>query len=511
MRADALDIDLMEDFEVVHSDGDHPSGSGWEDNDWGARRFRCIDNDLNPNRMIVRPRGIDLTDMACMFWHTGIAPYTFESDENYPDGPAILHPGVTETFTRAGKAYILNAGSVIVELNNNIKRIGPDGILIESVASNYVINSAFFNGFTGWTRVPVGRTSLDTGNILYDGAIATGLGGTNQSAKLDYVDGVGDSYVERVTVQSFNNGELVAFSLWHKDSNINFPPRIAIENISTGNWYNAGSQTWGGSLVINTLTGRTNWGRSVLVFTNDVTTSTLRVRVYSPSSGGSGDTNTWAGQVQLEWKADGQQAATSPIPTFSAAVTRQGDILKFSNDLGRRIWPVECGTLIVRLKWLFNGPIISTAGTPSDTDVWGIPIYLVYHDANNWAYLQYYITEEIWFIIKAGGTKRIAKFTSFSSVNEDVNVFVARWTSGSGGELDLPSRTMSVFVDGVKGSVEAQAAADMSEVDTGSETFWGPGKSGFGATTLVPETLASYSHVEVIPRCLTDEEVKARP
>jgi hypothetical protein len=78
-----------------------------------------------------------------MFWHTGIAPYSVESDKNYPDGPGVLHPGSTETFTRSSKAWMVNAGNIGIEFANNIKRIGPDGVLIEGAATNYIINSAF--------------------------------------------------------------------------------------------------------------------------------------------------------------------------------------------------------------------------------------------------------------------------------------------------------------------------------------------------------------------------------
>ncbi len=513
LRGDALNIDLLKDFEVSHSQGEKFGGGGWGEEEWERRHFRCFDEDLELNKLTVRMKAFDLHDYTCMFWHTGISPYNVKSDEYYPDGPAVLHPGVAESFTRVSKAWILDASNRVARLNNNIKRIGPDGILLEGAAINHVINSSFFNGMTSWSLGGGGGNALDPNETLFADEVASGFGGTNQSLKLTYVDGSGARYAEQATGQAFNNQELIALTIWRKDGDANFPGRYIIQNTVTGNYYDAGAQTWDAQFTANYLPSQVGeFGRFVVVFLNDVSTSTLAIQIRSPYSPAEGNKFTHFTHVQLEWFPDGQSAGTSPIPTWTAAATRYAEPpLTFTNNVGRRVWPVKRGTAILRLKWYWGGSPVAGGIPPDWEDRWGIALLVLEHDADNWAYIHWYFPSTIRFSIKAAGVIRHAEFLSHTIVNEATDVIVARWTSGSGGELDLPARTMNVFVNGVKGATEVQASGDMVEVDSGSLFRWGYGLNGFGGGTLIPEPLAAYSHVEVLPWCLTDEEIKARP
>lgn len=516
LRADVIDVDLLEDIEVIHSEGPHEDGEGWKKEKWQRRRLRVIENNLDLNNMQVRLRAVDLHDYACMFWHTGISPYNYKSDEDFPDGPALLHPGSTETFTRPlSTGHILNGSNIVVQLAADKKRIGPDGILLEGGAVNYVFNSSFFNGWTNWTLAGAGTSALDSANTLFDDEVATGLGGTNQTAKFTYVDGVGGRSAYQTTTQAFNNNEYIALTIWHKQDTAGFPGRYRIVNTVTGNYWNAATPGWQAAAVSNNLSEHTGeFEREVIIFPNDVATSTLQIRVFSPTSAGSGDTVVWIAHVQIEWGPDGQTAGTSPIPTWAAAVTRNSDSLKFSNHVGRRVWPAKRGTAIVRLKWFWSSPPGFRTGIPPDfADKWGMALLTAYHDANNVAYLHWYAGDIIRFSIRAAGTWRHSEI-SHVVVNETTTVIACRWTSANGGELGLPSRTIDVFVNGVKGT-SAQATGDIVEQDSGANValYWSGiiGGGGFGGDTLIPEPLAAYSHVEVLPWCLTDEEIKARP
>lgn len=516
LRADAIDIDLITDFDVVHSQGPAAGGSGWTEDDPAI--LRCIKNDLDLNKMVARVRAINIRDYAAMFWHTGISPYTYRSDEQYPDGPAVLHPGATETFARASKGWVMDASNRIIELANNKKRIGPYGVVLEGGATNYIVNSAFFNGFTGWTQTNPTRMSLDGNTTLFEAAVAAGYGGTNQTAKLNYIDGAGGCNVKRNTSAAFNNGESVAVSVWHQDGNASFPPYVSIQNTTTTKYWNG--STWVAGWTWIALTGRTTWGRSVVVFPNDTSTSVLSVAVYAPNSPGSGDTYTYVGKVQAEWRPGGQEIATGPIPTYSAAVTRQGELWEYTNSIGRRTFPSEAGTVIMRVHWFFDGPI-SFAGTPPSDEKSGVGLMLCYHDANNWAYLNYQQVSisglssapAIMFTIKAGGTMKTAVFETFNAVDGADNIIAARWTSAAGGELGLPSRTISTLVDGVKGTDEYHTA-DMTELDTPPGLAIGNGlavSGGFGSTWEMPEPGIAVSHIEILPFALSDDEIKARP
>jgi hypothetical protein len=460
---------------------------------------------------------MDLTDMACMFWHTGIAPYSVESDENYPDGPGVLHPGSTETFTRSSKAWMVkvNAGNIGIEFANNIKRIGPDGVLIEGAATNYIINSAFINGFTGWTAGGSGTTALDTTITFFEDAVASAHAGTNQTAKLTYVDGVGGASRRRTTVQSFGAFDWLVLSIWYMDDNASYPARYHIVNTTTGNYYNAsGAGSWQAGAIANVLPSRTgNFGKSDVVFSNDSSASTLTIAVYSPTSPGGGDQFTNIGQVQLEWTSShqGQDRGSSPIPTYDATITRAVENWKWSNDLGRRVFPVEAGTIIVRVKWHWDGP--NTSQTAMTTTEDGIPLLLAYHDANNWAYLCFNYSGSsitIRFGYKGAGTLTTAfsDLGGFSFSDGDVSIIAARWVS-SNGELGLTARTMNVFIDGVKGP-DYVRTTDMVEVDSSALLNIGTPEAGYGGNVGLPEPLASFSHIEILPFPLSDGEIQAR-
>jgi len=79
LRGDTLDIDLLTDFGVSHRKGVKVGGKGYGEKPWEPRSFRCFANNLDLNKMSVRMSAYDLYDYFCMFWWTGIAPYTVKS------------------------------------------------------------------------------------------------------------------------------------------------------------------------------------------------------------------------------------------------------------------------------------------------------------------------------------------------------------------------------------------------------------------------------------------------
>jgi hypothetical protein len=76
-----------------------------------------------------------------------------------------------------------------------------------------------------------------------------------------------------------------------------------------------------------------------------------------------------------------------------------------------------------------------------------------------------------------------------------------RWT-GVEGELDLAAYTVSVFVDGVKGTDATSAAPTF----TSPETFF-RGSDG----SLARQANGVMGEIRVFPQALTDEEMAALP
>lgn len=507
MRADVLDVDLLEDFEVIHSEGETLDGNGWTED--APRHFRCIGSELDLNTMKVRVKAIDLHDYACMFWHTGISPYNVRSDEEYADGPAILHPGATETFTRPSKAWIKDSGDRIAELSSDNKRYGPYGIMLEGGATNRVINSAFFNGWTEWTRSSTTQTSLDNTELLFYDDVATGYNGTNQTAKLEFVTGVGSASVSQLVGDSINGGDVFAIAVWHKDSST-CGPKIRVHSTSHQMDYNYTTDVWFTSTAGPTLNAiahsTSNWESDTELITNTTTAGNIELWVYAPFTGGTCDAHTNVGQVELEWTPDGHSNIGSPIPTFTSAITREADSLKFSSNSGRRLWPEDEGTLLVRARFGYDGPITVLAPTTQAHD--GVPLIVLHYNSNNWAALSYDTSnEELAFSVMAGGNLKRAT-TTFSPVEDQTYDVACRWLP-SGGKFDLAGRTLSIFKDGTKGT-DIQQTTDIA-ADSSGALYIGSGPSGFGGNSRISEPGIEFSNIEILPFALSSGEINQRP
>lgn len=519
LRADALDIDLMDDFEVVHSQGPHPSGNGWVDTN--PRKLRCIRSDLELNTMKVSMEAIDLHDYAAMFWHTGISPYNVRSDERYPDGPAVLHPGATETFERSigvkgtqYKAWIIDASDSVAELSSSKMRIGPNGLLIEGSNTNQLVNSAFFDGFTNWTRSSTTLTTLDADTLFFYDNVATGFSGTNQTLKLTGSTSAIASNVIFTTVAAYpalNGGETFNVGCYHKD-NSTHAPAIRIHSTEISLDWNAGTTGWDQPVVLNRLQSSTsNWEfeNIVAVFTTSASVWP-EVGLYAPTTD-----YTNIGNTQVTYQLGlGSASASSPIPTMSSAVGIGAETLNYTSNTGRRLLSEKAGTLLARIRFPYGVSLGGLGGVTTGIET-GLSIASVYYDSNNWLTLTYSGiwasstggTGDIGFCINAAGVRQTA-FLPTTVLDVSSGTFyniAARWTS-TDGELGLPSRTLSIFGDGVKG-VDAQQTTDMAPT-TSAKLYLGNSSS---FTTLLNYRAIELSHIEILPFALSSAEINARP
>jgi hypothetical protein len=105
-----------------------------------------------------------------------------------------------------------------------------------------------------------------------------------------------------------------------------------------------------------------------------------------------------------------------------------------------------------------------------------------------------------------------ATFNEASVVRGDTWEVVARWTSDSDGEMGLPARTMSIFVQRVlplpaavrQKGVDAQASTNHSTTEVHTE-FWHGGTPTIGGTTFL-NAMNYVAPVVAVPRVLADEE-----
>lgn len=135
-----------------------------------------------------------------------------------------------------------------------------------------------------------------------------------------------------------------------------------------------------------------------------------------------------------------------------------------------------------------------------------MPIFLLYYDSDNWAYGSFY-PDELQFTVRANGNE-VQITQDLTPTADQEYVFAFRWTSALG-ELGLEPRTLSTFIDGVKGT-DDQISEDILPASTGTLNI-GTVEAGFGGYMLIPEPAIAISQIESIQRPLTDDEIAARP
>jgi hypothetical protein len=212
--------------------------------------------------------------------------------------------------------------------------------------------------------------------------------------------------------------------------------------------------------------------------------TTLSVLVGQPAGG-------TAGRVDHVYhlQVEDERWASSPIVTDSAIVSREADLLRYPNNTGARNWLADKGTV-----WC---EVIPQWTTGADVAGKTFVIYAVRYDSSNYFRFLYDGTSgELRFEVRAAGALATAS-KAWSAARGVPAVLAARWTSDSQ-ELGLTARTVSVFVDGVKGTdalaVAAPTESAAANLDFGSDA----GANNFNGVirrTLVAQDV--FSDIEI--------------
>ncbi len=475
------DIVNISHFAIPHASA---SGASVAIDKWQRVPCYLLGMTFMPMTRSVRLTLLDVRDYLVSFWDTGITDLSASSQR---DGIAALDAGLTRTFSRDSGAWVEDPGDGrIVSIGNQQEKNAADGFLLEKSAINKILNSCNDDGVASdWSTQNTGVNGSavedDTTDLFWDS------GETAQSIKITAGDPLGGSPVGIYqTAAEYAADSVVTVSVTHKDDDA-APIEVEIVRDFDGEYWNAATPGWQAGAVTNALTVRASELRDQINnidVGSDATTLTITIIAH--------DTN---GQVNHVYDVQCEESAyaTSRILTNGAAVTREDDALTYSNDSGARMMFPDRGTAFFRVnaQW-------STADLPSGAKM---TVYYCAYDANNEEHIYYDEASGAWIFERTIATT-VYQATKTTTVTKGTALDIAfRWTSDEG-ELGLADYTMSIFVDGVKGT-DDDAAAHGAVADCDMEV---------GRTAADTDMLDGFlTHMMFTPIVYTDERIARLP
>ena len=282
---------------------------------------------------------------------------------------------------------------------------------------------------------------------------------------------------------AYTGSEVRTLSIWHKDDDIT-ALTWTLQRSTDSFYWNDTTAAWGAAATQNALPVRAaaaqDQSKPIVL---SAAAQTLTLTFFAE---GIADQNNHLYEAQLE---DGRYA-TSAIVTTGAVVTREPDLLQIDNA-GNVTWPVEQGTAGVTFV-----PEFSTDANLPDSMLLDVT-----DEGDGFAWDRvFYRNSTGEMVFQRNDGDNTFEAVKAVTLTRGVSVRVAaRWT-GPEEEFGLAQNTLSIFVNGVKGTDDV--------ADTGS-----PGGSwlriGWKQDTGDPEDFAggNLSHVTVSPFVLADEEI----
>jgi hypothetical protein len=443
------DAELLDDLAVTHfaMPTTHDYGAGSKV--WQRAILRKLSEEVDLGSMTVKMSCLVLRDFLCLFWDTMVS----EQPPGFSDGVARVDCGAGRLFTRASKAWIENAATAlqgtkqVVEVTTNQEKNTTDGELFEGASTNSQIQASFANALTGWTSAGTGSNgsaiAADTTDLLYDSATS----GNSIKFTAGNPIHVADLQITGTATAAIAANSIVALSIDHKDDS-GAALSVAIQRGVDAKYFKNSDGTWQVAKTWNTITASTTsarWAANQIDVGAGATTLTVIVGIPT-ATGVAGQINHLY-HVQLEV----YRYPTSRIVTGAATVARVADLLTIENFHGKKVFINDRGycSLTFTPEW-------------NNTDLTGTPyLFIAYYDAGNLYRLFYNsATAAFVFRVRVGAVNVSASFAQVVTRGTPYEL-ACRWV-GADGEEDLAPYTISVFVNGVKGTDAVLAGIPIS-------------------------------------------------
>jgi hypothetical protein len=440
-----LDQELLDLMAISHPD--LPSGSGrgagvkpWER--WPVLKLSSeVDWDSGQEIMQL----LDLRDIVVRYWDVGKAT---KVSSDLTEGIPRLDSGNTRAWTRESAAWVFRADSIIAAIGSDSDKHDINGDLFESASANLIIQSVFKNGatnvFTGWTQSGAGSNGSaiaeDTTDNLFDSTVTT------RSVKLTAGTPIhaADLQIQSTATESIPANTVGRVSIWRRDDSLK-PTYWALQRSVDSKWWRDSDSTWQVAKTWNefavTTTARLRGISKQVDVGASATTLTLYIGI--PTTGNVGQVNHI---FHAQWES--LKHATSAIVTDTVKVARAADLLTISNSSASRSWIAAHGTWRSRVRPSWSAADVTAAYKT---------VFFAGHDSSNYDWCYFDGANARWvFERKAAGV--IYRAVKAASPETDTEYKIACRVTGADGELDLDPYTLSIFVDGVKGTDAVSAA-----------------------------------------------------
>lgn len=512
------DTGVGDDLEVSHPDGPHPTDEGWLYELWQRRRMRVLERTIDLDGGNVRFKLLDLRATAYMAslvetLRTDIAPGAID------DGLLRLQSGGGRAFTRSTDAWAQapEDGRVTLRVANELMLQGPEehrAAALEPARTNFAKQSSFTGGAASWTASTAGATIVAT-NDLFDSGVTEWHGQIVS-------DAASDVYLETFCdVPEPGGNEVLRLSIDYELSSAT-TLYWQLERIADSRQWDPVNGDWGGSgfytladmMVTGEPTGRGSILRCVseAILHEPTATNGYYLRIGVTAAEASGATLA-VYHAQLEgYDGDATvDSATSRIVTTTARVTREVDYLSFGETLDNRAWPIDGGTVLFEYRPNWCG-VDGSVGLGPGGGPFSLKNLLRVQYEGDGSYM------DACFCDTWNGSVGVTFRRRIASVNYDAThgtildrkdcnaAGVMSWYRialrmvGEDGELDLTPWTLSIFVDGVKGT--DVVSAKMTDVPSSATLYLGGSPSGVSGD-------GQFRNVVMLPFCLTDAEIAA--
>ncbi len=426
------------------------------------------------------------------------------------DGDGLLSPygGYYGMGRLGGKSYGRRRSDGVYEgSGRGDLSLDTDGVVHVGAAQNLHLRSGFQNGLTGWT------TSIPAGASIVAEAISLAqylseADTQNCILMTQSAGAAADNYIWQTCTPPaawIGAGTIRgAVGCAHLDAGAG-TVAVAVQRTSDL-WYYQWDGSWAAGLLWAPLPNRTDrptFDWLLCDFTVGGAGETFRVRHGQPAGVPASSVN----RLFYAHAGPPMPYFCLPIVNGTAVADRGVDGQWVPDYLNARTVVAEQGTGSVWVKTFWDSTDdLTVAGFPQ---IW-FGIFGCHHDSGN-ALVVWVDHGNSWieFSVRSGGVTRTARVGIGAWARDTWHHVAWRWT-GAAAELGLTARTLSVFLDGVKGT-DAVATGAMVETDYGVSlpgAFALPGITLSGSWSLYPLN-GVRRRLEVLPDVLTDEEIAA--
>ena len=486
-----LDADILDRIAVESQVGPAPAAAGWGGRKWQRRAFSLQRITCGPGAANVTLHLLDRRPLDVLLWDSARTDERNASARQ--SGVARLSKTVAFTFARLSQAWVENPAdpTAVVACGQRERAINRIGEYLEEARTNEITRSSFAGGTTGLTLVGTGTNgsaiAVDAADLFFDAATTPN--------SLRFTAGNPHAAELRCTfpaTASITANTVCRLSIDHKTDNAEGLYWRLQRGVDSQFW-NDSSAAWQSGSVDNSMPTHSDRDPADRHHSKkiDVGTSatTLTLSVFLQTSG-------TASRVSHLYHAQLENGnfATGRIVTDGAVVTRVKTELSHEVTTAAKIYDPALGAF-----WCQVTPDWSSADLGSTEDQ-----YVFWMETNGGAdhdALFYDASAGSWvFERKVGGSTYTA--TKTASVTRGTTYSIGcRWT-GVEAELGLTAYTISVFVDGVKGTDAVSAAP----------TFTSPENLYRGSdATFAKHINGAMRELRILPYAPTDEEIARLP